>query len=112
MRSSQQKNAFKWQSVALCKGFYLTLSSLTAAFLSISGCFSAAGGLVAGGLPAGAGGSGECGEADEAANEGVAGSIGLDAEGSLNVRLSTDFYNKQVAHILIIKDFNRFSAER
>ena len=77
---------------------YLTLSSLTAAFLSISGFF-AAGGLAAGGLSAGAGGGWGCGEADEAANEGVVGSIGLDAEGSLNVRLSTDFCNEQVAHI-------------
>ena len=78
---------------------YLTLSPLSAAFLSISGCFSAAGGLAAGSLPAGAGGGGECEEADEAANEGVEGSIGSDAEGSLNVRLSTDFYNEQVACI-------------
>lgn len=78
---------------------YLTLSSSTAAFLSISGFRFAAGGLAAGGLSAGAGGGWECGEADEVANEGVEGSIGLDAEGSLNVRLSTDFYNEQVAHI-------------
>lgn len=76
----------------------LTLSSLAAAFLSISGSFTAAagGGLAAGGLSAGAGGGGECGEAEEAANVGVEGSIGLDAEGSLNERLSTDFCNEQV----------------
>ena len=67
----------------------------------MSGSFSAAGGLAAGGLSAGAGGGGECAEADEVENECVAGSIGLDAEGSLNVRLSTDLYNEQVAHILI-----------
>lgn len=62
----------------------------------MSGCFSAAGGLATGGLSAGAGGGGEWGEAEEAANVGIEGSIGLDAEGSLNVRLSTDFCNKQV----------------
>lgn len=59
----------------------------------MTGSFSAAGGLAAGGLSAGAGGGRECGEADEAANDGVEGSIGFDAEGSLNVRFSTDFYN-------------------
>lgn len=86
--------------MTISRGVYPTLSSSTAAFLSISSCFSAAGRLAAGGLSAGAGGGGECGEAGEAgANEGVEGSIGLDAEGSLNVRLSTDFYNEQMAHI-------------
>lgn len=74
----------------------LTFSSSTAAFLSISGSFSAAGGLAAGGLSAGAGGGGEWDEADEAANDGIEGSIGLDAEGSLNERLSTDACNKDV----------------
>ena len=59
----------------------------------MSGPFSAAGGLAAGGLSAGAGGGGEWGDADEAANVGTEGSIGLEAEGSLNERFSTAFCN-------------------
>lgn len=59
--------------------------------MPISGAFSAAGagGLAAGGLSAGAGGGGEGDEAEEAANVVFEGSIGCDADGSLNVRFST-----------------------
>ena len=53
--------------------------------------FSAAGGLVAGGLSAGAGGGEEWGALDDLeANDGSDGSIGWDAEGSPKDRLSTD----------------------
>jgi len=57
----------------------------------MSGAFAAAA-AAAGGLSAGAAGGGDGAEAadeDEAANVGTEGSIGLDAEGSLNVRFST-----------------------
>ena len=74
------------------------MSLSISAFLLISGAFSAAGGTVAGGTAAGgrsavAEGDGKKGELDVAANVGIEGSIGLDAEGSLNVKFSTAAYN-------------------
>ena len=63
----------------------------------MSGAFAAAA-AAAGGLSAGAAGGGDGAEAadeDEAANVGTEGSIGLDAEGSLNVRFSTAAWTKQ-----------------
>ena len=69
--------------------YTLTLSSFIAAFLSISGAFSAGAGMVAGGLSAGEGDGADWEEADAAENTGFDGSIGLEADGSLNVRFST-----------------------
>ena len=69
--------------------YILTLSSFAAAFLSISGAFTAAEGTTAGGLSADEGDGWDCAEADGTANAGFEGSIGSEAAISLNVKFST-----------------------
>ena len=69
-------------------------------FLSISGAFPAVGDVAAGGIPVGAEGGGDLAdEADEVVKVGLDGSIGFDADGSLNVRFSTAACNLECTFI-------------